>query len=137
MKVTRELIGSTDEIIAASFLPNAGDAKAPSAALAVATNSPLPRVFDPDTMACTAALAGHAGAILTLDTAVGPSGEALVLTGSRDHTVRLWDLSPAAEPGAGVGGGAAFGSLRRKLSASVCCSSSAAAAVRYKRILAR
>jgi len=96
LKVTRELIGSTDEIIAASFLPNAGDAKAPSAALAVATNSPLLRVFDPDTMACTAALAGHAGAILTLDTAVGPSGEALVITGSRDHTVRLWDLSPSA-----------------------------------------
>ena len=96
LKVTRELIGSTDEIIAASFLPNAGDAKAPSAALAVATNSPLLRVFDPDTMACTAALTGHAGAILTLDTAVGPSGEALVITGSRDHTVRLWDLSPSA-----------------------------------------
>ena len=98
LAVTRELIGSTDEIIAASFLhrAGAGDAEAPSAALAVATNSPLLRVFDPNTMACTAALAGHAGAILALDTVIGPSGEALVLTGSRDHTVRLWDLSPAA-----------------------------------------
>ena len=52
----------------------------------MATNSPLLRVFDPETMACTAALAGHAGAILTLDTAVGPSGEALVLTGGAETT---------------------------------------------------
>jgi hypothetical protein len=40
---------------------------------------------------------------------MGPNGEALVLTGSRDHTVRLWDLTPAAAAVAarrgGVGGG--------------------------------
>ena len=47
-----------------------------SAATAVATNSPC-SMFDPETMACTAALAGHAGAILALDTAVA-GGEALV-----------------------------------------------------------
>ena len=96
--VQRELIGSTDEIIAAAFLPseNTGGAKNVSSALAVATNSPLLRVFDPETMACTAAFTGHSGAILTLDAATGPNGEALVITGSRDHTVRLWDMTPAA-----------------------------------------
>jgi U3 small nucleolar RNA-associated protein 13 len=112
--VRRELIGNTDEIIAAAFLPGSGDeeeeeeeeeadvgqdgdekrrkraakTKKRPRALAVATNSALLRVFDPSTMACTAALPGHAGAILSLDASVGPNGECLVITGSRDHTVR-------------------------------------------------
>jgi len=114
--IERELIGNTDEIISAAFLPmpeieagggagaaagaGAGSGEKTSSArpsaLAVATNSALLRVFDPSTMACTAALSGHSGAILSLDAATGPKGEALVMTGSRDHTVRLWDLTPAA-----------------------------------------
>ncbi len=53
-------------------------------------------MFDANPMACTGALTGDAGAILTLGAARGPCGEALVITGSRGHTVRLWDLTPAA-----------------------------------------
>ena len=63
------------------FRPPLGKAArgaAPSTALVVATNSPLLRVFDPTTMACTAALGGHSGAILSLDAAAGPDGESLV-----------------------------------------------------------
>ena len=88
--IQKELIGNTDEIIAAAFLPlrdgskhgstseKVGDGKPALNALAVATNSSLLRVFDPSTMSCTAALAGHSGAILSLDVAVGPNGESLV-----------------------------------------------------------
>jgi U3 small nucleolar RNA-associated protein 13 len=80
--IERELIGNTDEIISAAFLPMPDAAAAaaaatgadgvikagatPVSALAVATNSALLRVFDPSTMACTAALGGHTGAILSL-----------------------------------------------------------------------
>ena len=108
--IERELIGNNDEIISAAFLSSpelgaggeeeVGETAAQSAkwpALVVATNSALLRVFDPSTMACAAALSGHSGAILCLDAAVGPNGEALVMTGSRDHTVRLWDMTAAAQ----------------------------------------
>ena len=79
--IQKELIGNTDEIIAAAFLPRRdgskhgstsdklGDGKPLLNALAVATNSSLLRVFDPSTMSCTAALTGHSGAILSLDVA--------------------------------------------------------------------
>ena len=63
LALARQLIGNNDEVTDLRFL---GPPEAPTH-LALATNSPAIRVFDIQTLNCTATLAGHADTVLVMD----------------------------------------------------------------------
>ena len=58
-----ELIGNIDEVTDVRLVGAPGR----PAAVAVATNAPAIRLFDLQTLACTATLRGHSEAVLALD----------------------------------------------------------------------
>ncbi len=59
---------------------------------AVATNSETVRLFELGSLSCTGSLSGHRGIVLCLDSALTPSGRPLLVTGAKDHEVRVWDV---------------------------------------------
>ena len=61
--------------------------------MAVVTNSPTVRMFDPSTMSCVGSLSGHSAVVLCVDAALASDGTALIITGAKDHAVRLWDAA--------------------------------------------
>ena len=61
--LTRQLIGNNDEVTDLRLL---GPPEAPTH-FALATNSPAVRVFDIQTLNCTATLAGHTDTVLVMD----------------------------------------------------------------------
>ena len=63
LALTRQLIGNNDEVTDLRLI---GPSDAPTH-LALATNSPAIRIFDIQTLNCTATLAGHADIVLVLD----------------------------------------------------------------------
>lgn len=63
LALARQLIGNHDEVTDLRLI---GPPKAPTH-LALATNSPAMRVFDIQTLNCTATLAGHTDTVLVLD----------------------------------------------------------------------
>ena len=63
LALARQLMGNTDEVTDLRLI---GPPEAPSH-LALASNSPAMRVFDLQTMNCTATLAGHTDTVLVLD----------------------------------------------------------------------
>lgn len=79
----RQLVGYNDEVIQIKYLPG------PVERLAVATNSPQLKLLRIADFSCEL-LDGHTGTVLTVD--VSPTGEYIV-TGSKDHTCRLWAVS--------------------------------------------
>jgi U3 small nucleolar RNA-associated protein 13 len=116
LEIERELVANTDEVIALSFVVHATDKETRliledeaeeedgdygSAAsltlapkeMAVVTNSPTVRVFDPITMSCVGSLTGHSAVVLSIDAAITADGASLIVTGAKDHTVRLWDAA--------------------------------------------
>ncbi|KAH7104933.1 WD40 repeat-like protein [Auriculariales sp. MPI-PUGE-AT-0066] len=84
----RQLIGFNDEIVDATFLPS--NASSEPQQLAIATNSSLIRVYAtaPDALDARL-LAGHRDIVLCV-TSAKRHNRALLASGSKDRTARLW-----------------------------------------------
>lgn len=63
LKLGRQLIGNLDEVTDLRLI---GPPSAPTQ-LVLATNSPTIRIFDLNTMSCSAMLSGHTDTVLVLD----------------------------------------------------------------------
>lgn len=101
----KRFVGYNEEIVDMKFL---GDEEQ---FLAVSTSVEQVRVYDLTSMSCSYVLAGHTDVILCLDTCVSSSGRTLIVTGSKDNTVRLWDCQSKACVGVGIGHMGAVGAV--------------------------
>ncbi|XP_026401642.1 transducin beta-like protein 3 [Papaver somniferum] len=95
LKLSRRLVGYNEEIVDMKFL---GDDEQ---FLAVATNIEQVRMYDLASMSCSYVLTGHSEIVLCLDTCISSSGKTLVVTGSKDNSVRLWENSSCIGIGTG------------------------------------
>uniref|UniRef100_A0A1D1Y6Q1 Transducin beta-like protein 3 n=2 Tax=Anthurium amnicola TaxID=1678845 RepID=A0A1D1Y6Q1_9ARAE len=86
LNLHKRLVGFNEEITDMKFLGEEEQL------LAVSTSSEQVRIYDVASMSCSYALAGHTDIVLCLDTCVLNSGEAYIITGSKDNTVRLWNV---------------------------------------------
>ncbi|PAN39850.1 hypothetical protein PAHAL_7G273500 [Panicum hallii] len=105
LSLYRRLVGYNDEILDLKFV---GDEEQ---YLAVATNLEQVRVYDVASMSCSYVLAGHTEIVVCIDTCVSSSGKTLIVTGSKDNTVRLWDAERRSCIGTGKGHLGAVGSV--------------------------
>lgn len=105
LNLYKRLIGYNDEILDLKFVGEEEQY------LAVATNLEQVRVYDVASMSCSYVLAGHTEIVVCLDTCVSASGKTLVVTGSKDNTVRLWDMEKRSCIGIGKGHLGAVGSV--------------------------
>ncbi|KAJ3011281.1 hypothetical protein HKX48_006923 [Thoreauomyces humboldtii] len=67
-------------------VPLPTDAFSPTSSTATAVDQPVPSTYE---LTCTHALKGHSGDIFTM---VVMRDENMVVTGSMDHTIKVWDL---------------------------------------------
>lgn len=105
LSLCKRLIGYNEEIVDMKFLGD--DEKF----LAVATNLEQVRVYDLASMSCSYVLAEHTGTVLCLDTFTTTSGSTLIVTGSKDNSVRLWESESRRCIGVGVGHTGAVGAV--------------------------
>lgn len=105
LTLTKRLIGYNEEIVDMKFL---GESEK---FLAVATSVEQVRVYELGSMSCSYVLSGHKDIVLCLDTCVNSLGEALILTGSKDNTVRLWEANNGQCIGVGAGHMGAVGAV--------------------------
>ncbi|KAK4572223.1 hypothetical protein RGQ29_030591 [Quercus rubra] len=103
--LSRRLVGYNEEIVDMKFLGEEEQF------LAVATNLEQVRVYDLMAMSCSYVLAGHTETVLCLDTCVSSSGRTLIVTGSKDNNVRLWESESRCCVGVGVGHMGAVGAV--------------------------
>lgn len=90
---SRVVVGYNDQVIAVKYLPGLGGGR-DGRRVVVASNSPQVRVFRLDDLSCECLLEGqHTETVLAVD--VSPDGR-WVVTGSKDRSVCLWQLGPAA-----------------------------------------
>ncbi|XP_068643036.1 protein TORMOZ EMBRYO DEFECTIVE [Aristolochia californica] len=120
LSLSKRLVGYNEEIVDMKFLGE------DEQFLALATNLEQVRVYDLASMSCMYVLAGHADTVLCLDTCVSTSGRTLVVTGSKDNTVRLWEHESQSCIGVGAGhmgavGAVAFSKKQRKFFVSGSC----------------
>ncbi|KAL3837949.1 hypothetical protein ACJIZ3_022540 [Penstemon smallii] len=99
------LIGYNEEIADMKFLGEEEQF------LAVATSVEQVRVYDLASMSCSYVLAGHTDIVLCLDTCVSSSGSTLIVTGSKDNSVRLWEPQSKRCIGVGIGHMGAVGAV--------------------------
>ncbi|KAA8533459.1 hypothetical protein F0562_031107 [Nyssa sinensis] len=110
--LSRRLVGYNEEIVDMKFLGEEEQF------LAVATSVERVQVYDLASMSCSYVLAGHTDIVLCLDTCLSSSGRTLIVTGSKDNSVRLWESESRCCLGTGVGhmgavGAVAFSKKRR------------------------
>ncbi|EOY10125.1 Transducin family protein / WD-40 repeat family protein [Theobroma cacao] len=105
LKLTKRLVGFNDEIVDMKFLDDEEQY------LAVATNLEQVRVYDLSSMSCSYVLAGHTDTILCLDTSLSSYGRRLIVTGSKDNSVRLWEAERRCCIGLGIGHMGAVGAV--------------------------
>ncbi|KAL6008390.1 hypothetical protein ACLOJK_033899 [Asimina triloba] len=86
LSLTKRLVGHNEEIVDLKFLGEEEQF------LAVATNLEQVRVYDLASMSCSYVLAGHTDIVLCLDTCISASGNALIVTGSKDNTKTYLDF---------------------------------------------
>ncbi|XP_062147393.1 protein TORMOZ EMBRYO DEFECTIVE [Alnus glutinosa] len=103
--LSRRLVGYNEEIVDLRFLGEEEQF------LAVATNLEQVRVYDLAARSCSYVLAGHTETVLCLDTCVSTSGRTLIVTGSKDKSVRLWESESRCCIGVGVGHTKAVGAI--------------------------
>ncbi|XP_020084753.1 transducin beta-like protein 3 [Ananas comosus] len=104
LNLYKRLVGYNEEILDMKFL---GEEEK---YLAVATNLEQVRVYDLQSMSCSYVLAGHTEIVVCLDTCVS-RGMTLVVTGSKDNTVKLWDAERRCCIGTGRGHMGAVGAV--------------------------
>ncbi|KAK7389072.1 hypothetical protein VNO78_23904 [Psophocarpus tetragonolobus] len=105
LNLAKRLVGYNEEIVDMKFVGE--DEKF----LALATNLEQVRVYDLASMSCSYVLSGHTEIVLCLDTCVSSSGRALIVTGSKDNSVRLWESESANCIGVGMGHMGAVGAI--------------------------
>ncbi|XP_057532002.1 protein TORMOZ EMBRYO DEFECTIVE isoform X1 [Amaranthus tricolor] len=105
LHLCKRFIGYNEEIVDMKFLGD--DEKF----LAVATNLEQVRVYDLDSMSCSYVLAGHTGIVLCIDTCITRAGSTLIVTGSKDNSVRLWESETRRCVGVGIGHMGAVGAV--------------------------
>lgn len=105
LTLCRRLVGYNEEIVDMKFLGEEENF------LAVATNLEQVRVYELASMSCSYVLAGHTETVLCLDTCISSSGRTLIVTGSKDNSVRLWDSESRHCIGVGVGHMGAVGAV--------------------------
>ncbi|OIW17730.1 hypothetical protein TanjilG_29080 [Lupinus angustifolius] len=105
LNLTKRLVGYNEEVVDMKFIGD--DEKF----LALATNLEQIRVYDLASMSCSYVLAGHTEIVLCLDTCVSSSGKSLIVTGSKDNSVRLWESESKSCIGIGIGHMGAVGAV--------------------------
>ncbi|XP_029130005.1 transducin beta-like protein 3 [Cajanus cajan] len=105
LNLTKRLVGYNEEIVDMKFI---GDDEN---FLALATNLEQVRVYDLASMSCSYVLSGHTEIVLCLDTCLSSSGKTLIVTGSKDNSVRLWESESANCIGVGIGHMGAVGAI--------------------------
>nr|CAH67975.1 OSIGBa0142I02-OSIGBa0101B20.18 [Oryza sativa] len=105
LNLYKRLVGYNDEILDLKFVGE------DEQYLAVATNLEQVRVYDVASMSCSYVLSGHTEIVVCIDTCISSSGKTLVVTGSKDSTVRLWDMERRSCIGIGKGHLGAIGSV--------------------------
>ncbi|ESW27427.1 hypothetical protein PHAVU_003G200800 [Phaseolus vulgaris] len=105
LNLTKRFVGYNEEIVDMKFLGD--DEKF----LALATNLEQVRIYDTASMSCSYVLSGHTETVLCLDTCVSTSGRTLIVTGSKDNNVRLWESESANCIGVGIGHMGAVGAI--------------------------
>ncbi|WOK98682.1 transducin beta-like protein 3 [Canna indica] len=105
LNMYRRLVGYNEEILDMKFLG------VDEQYLAVATNLEQVRVYDVTSMSCAYVLVGHTDIVVCIDTCISSSGKTMVVTGSKDNTVRLWDVESRHCIGIGKGHMGAIGAV--------------------------
>ena len=119
----RQLVGNNDEVTDLRIL----DAPGAERRVAVASNSGVIRLFSLPRFDCVASMAGHTAAVLSLDVATRADGRQILVSGSKDCSVRLWDAGATRCLGVGEGHVAAVAAvaLSRRRPGAFCASAGA------------